>query len=107
MNDLGLKKEIILEINSKINNYSNIQKATVFGSRAMGNHKQYSDVDIAIFGNLNDLELESLRLDLDELYIIYKLDLVEYDRISNLELKEHIDRVGVEIYNRNGAEEGI
>jgi len=78
-----------------------IEKAVVFGSRAKGTHTQYSDVDIALFGEVGLLEVEEVRCELDELPLIYKFDVVAYNRIENVELRGHIDRVGVAVYERN------
>jgi len=77
-----------------------VQKAVVFGSRAKGNYAAYSDVDIALYGNIDFLEVESVSCELDELPFIYKFDVVAYNLVKNASLREHIDRVGVVIYKR-------
>lgn len=78
-----------------------VTSASVYGSRAKGNFRQGSDVDLALFGpdlHLNDV-LE-LSIALDQLYLPYHFDLTIYSRIESPALKEHIDRVGFEIYNQ-------
>jgi predicted nucleotidyltransferase len=72
-----------------------ISRALVFGSRAKGNWRDNSDVDIAIFGNA--VNLGALGVELDELPTPYKFDVVDYESIGNPALRKHIDRVGVEI----------
>lgn len=89
-------------------NFPQIERAVLFGSRAMGNHKPASDVDIALYGK--DLTLDSvIRLQnaLEETTIPYSFDFVLYHRIENAALKDHIDRVGIVIYDTSGGTDGI
>ena len=71
-----------------------VQRAVVFGSRAKGNWRDNSDIDIAVF---SDVSLPRLLACLDELPMPYKFDVVDYKAISNEPLREHIDRVGIEL----------
>jgi predicted nucleotidyltransferase len=77
-----------------------IQKASVFGSRAESRQSACSDVDIALYGSLGAIEAETVRCELDELPFIYKFDIVAYNSLSSVTLKEHIDKAGVVIYER-------
>ncbi|MCC5912488.1 MAG: nucleotidyltransferase domain-containing protein, partial [Clostridiaceae bacterium] len=72
-------------------------------SRAMGNYKKGSDVDLAIVGeNIDRKILRRISDDLNEEYPLpYFFDVVVYKDISNEELKKHIDSVGKSIYKRN------
>ena len=72
-----------------------VAKSVIFGSRAKGNFRHNSDIDIAVWGN--DLNIGKILDELDELPMPYKIDVVDYHRISSAELREHIDRVGVMI----------
>ena len=79
-----------------------VKELLLFGSRAKGNFRQASDVDIAIKGDdltLNDLL--DLSNSLDSLWLPFKIDLVNYSRISESDLIDHIDRVGKTLYKRN------
>lgn len=82
--------------------HDRIETVVLFGSRAKGNYKTGSDIDIALTGegiNLNDLiELSN---SYDELLLPYKLDLIIYERITEPELKNHIDRVGIILYQKS------
>ena len=71
-----------------------VQRAVVFGSRAKGNWRNNSDIDIAVFG---DVHLPELSARLDELPTPYKFDVVGYESINHQPLREHIDRVGIEL----------
>ena len=81
-----------------------VERAAIFGSRAKGTHKDYSDVDIAVFGNVTFLDVERLIAELDEQPTMYKFDVVAYQQLKNIRLKDHIDRVGIPIYSRSIAE---
>ena len=100
MVDIGLNKIELDDIRSVLEKFQGIVRAAVFGSRAKGNHKPYSDVDIALFGDLDITETENVALMLDELPLVYKFDVVAYDKINNPMLKKHIDVVGLTIYEK-------
>lgn len=77
---------------------ADIDRAVVFGSRAKGNWRENSDIDIAVFGEGVNVGL--LVAQLDELPMPYKFDIVDYNSINSCALREHIDRVGIEIYTK-------
>ena len=100
MNKFGIYDKELDMIISVLNKYPQIERAKIFGSRAKGNFKRYSDVDIAVFGDsAHDLSRD-ISYDLDDLYIIYKCDVLHYEKTYSTEIKEHIDRVGVVFYER-------
>ncbi|MBE0492396.1 MAG: nucleotidyltransferase domain-containing protein [Sulfurospirillum sp.] len=68
----------------------NIKECIVFGSRAKGNYKKGSDVDLAIKGDEKRL---SYLLN-EESNLIYYFDVCNIEQIKNQKLKEHIQRVG-------------
>ncbi len=74
-----------------------IEEIIIFGSRAMGNYKIASDIDIAIKGkNLNDEVLFKFNELLNEEYPLpYFFDILDYNKIKNEKLKEHIDKFGI------------
>lgn len=83
-----------------IRKFSEIREVKIFGSRALGNFKTGSDVDIALFGEKVDKKtVRRLSYELNEEYPLpYFFDVVNYNEISNSELKNHIDNVGKTIY---------
>jgi len=96
--NIGLtSSEITMIIN--VITQSGVTKAVVFGSRAKGTWANNSDIDIAIFGS--NINIGHLRLSLDELPIPYKFDIVDYEKTTHIPLREHIDRLGVVIYEKN------
>ena len=100
MNKFGLLERDIEEIFSVLEKFSKIEKAIVFGSRAKGNYKNGSDVDIALKGR--DLDFETISqvsyLLNEETQMPYKFDVLNYHSIKEPELKNHIDRIGIELF---------
>lgn len=96
----GLLERDLKYILEAIRKYPEIEKAIIFGSRAMGNYKLGSDVDIALKGeNVNRTTVIRLSDDLNEEYPLpYFFDVINYNDITNEELRKHIDSVGKEIY---------
>jgi len=99
----GLLKHDIDYIIKALQSFNEIENAKIFGSRALGNYKKGSDVDIAIYGN--DVSRKTLyRLNdlLNEEYPLpYFFDILNYSDINNEKLKEHIEVEGIEIYKKN------
>lgn len=75
-----------------------VSAAILYGSRAKGSHKPQSDVDLAITGDVTPLEAATIAGELDELPLPYRFDVEPLDRISHRPLRDHIDRVGICIY---------
>ncbi len=98
----GLKNETIAQILSIFKKYSQIKKAILYGSRAKGNFKNGSDIDIVLTGeDLTIIELIKISSLLDDLLLPYTIDLSIYHKIKNPDLIEHIKRVGVAIYKKD------
>lgn len=99
--DCGLSTETISLINSVFSKYPVIKSAVLYGSRAKGNYKKGSDIDLTLYSDdVSHRLLVSILVDLDELLLPYMIDLSFYTQIDNENLKEHIDRVGVIFYER-------
>ena len=92
----GLKDEIYKKI-VKIAEDNNEYKFKIFGSRARGDYKENSDIDIAIFENLNKEDEYKIRNEIDLLDIIYKIDLVFIDKKTKAELVKEIRKEGVDL----------
>ncbi|GHU40747.1 hypothetical protein FACS1894111_01890 [Clostridia bacterium] len=98
MSDFGLRKEVTEQIIAVLSRYPQIERGVIFGSRAKGNYKQYSDIDLCLFGEIDVWKAEEVRMDLEELDVIYTFDVLAFETISNEALREHIETVGIEIY---------
>jgi len=78
-----------------------LEKAVIFGSRAKGNHREGSDVDIALTGpTMQFSDIVTLSLAIDELYLPFRVDLVLFNRIKEKALVSHIERVGKVIFEK-------
>jgi len=102
MMEFGLRDEDLRYIISVIKGFAEIQQAVIFGSRAKGNYKVGSDIDIAIFGEgISFSTIASLHFRLEEESCLpYFFDIVDYTHSSHTELKDHIHRVGKTIFKR-------
>ncbi|MCD4831558.1 MAG: nucleotidyltransferase domain-containing protein [Anaerohalosphaeraceae bacterium] len=99
----GLEQNDIDSILRVLAEFEQIESAVIFGSRAKGNNKEASDVDIAVKGKeITDKTIIRLRASLEDLPLPYFFDVIDYDKIENRNLIEHIDRVGKAIYKQGG-----
>lgn len=101
MSSFGISSNYITKINSVFRQYFNIDEVIIFGSRAKGNYRDSSDIDLAIKGKSIDLStLQQIENKLEELYIPNFIDLIVFDKIENTDLVDHINRVGKQFYKR-------
>ena len=99
--ELGLKDPQLEEIRAFARKHPSIEKIVVYGSRAKGNYRPGSDVDMVLVGK--DLKLSDQLAfwnDLDDSYQPYFFDVAILHQIQNDSLLEHIQRVGKVIYQR-------
>ena len=96
-NDLyGLDCSTRQKIKQVLGKHHDIDEVIIYGSRAKGNYRPGSDIDISLKGeNLTLHELNRIVQELDELDLPYQMDVSIYHQIDNTDLVEHIDRVGV------------
>ncbi|KAB3534722.1 nucleotidyltransferase domain-containing protein [Alkaliphilus pronyensis] len=94
-------KSLDIILNTLINN-KEVERVVIFGSRSMGNYKNGSDIDIAIYGpDISEVILNNIRVELNEILPLpYYFDIIHYETLENLELKEHIDKHGSILYKR-------
>ena len=99
MNEFGLETMEMDKIIMSIASIDGVDKAVIYGSRAKGNYKPFSDVDISLVGkSLSYSDLMRLHSIIDDLLLPYEIDLNIFDLIQNENLKEHILRCGRVIY---------
>ncbi len=91
----GLSSEIYKQIIEITKKYE--CKFILFGSRARGDYKVNSDIDIAIVGDINEKTEFLIKNDLDLLDIPYQIDIVFMQKDIKKELKEIIEKEGVEL----------
>jgi len=94
----GLNDKIMQELINVLASYDNVINAVIFGSRATGYYRNNSDIDLAIYCKL-DIP-SGLRQNLDEAAGIYKIDVVDMNRLSNQSLRKRIEDEGIEFYRK-------
>ena len=96
----GLTDEDLKRMKAALKKVEEIDKAIIFGSRALGTFEKGSDVDIALKGkNLTSNIVSQLHYELEEESTLpYFFDIIDYGGIKEPELIEHIDRYGKIFY---------
>ncbi|WP_243105918.1 nucleotidyltransferase family protein [Clostridium fermenticellae] len=80
--------------------YVEIEKVLLFGSRARGNNRYNSDVDLCIFGkNITNLILAKISMDVNELDTCLSFDILSMNELSKDGLINNILKEGIVIYN--------
>ncbi|MBU8906561.1 HI0074 family nucleotidyltransferase substrate-binding subunit [Desertibacillus haloalkaliphilus] len=106
----GLSKATFYKIINLFKEYKeSVEEVILFGSRARGDYKETSDIDLAIkFRRNNNEQLYQMKDDLSRENIIYTFDIIDYDKVSNMKLKSYIDKEGKTIFlsNSQGEEMG-
>jgi len=98
----GLSEHTIHAIQNVLKAYSQVDKAVLYGSRAIGNYRPGSDIDLTLLGQDLDLTiLHQIEDDLDDLLLPYKIDLSIFHQISNPGFLDHILRKGKVFYERS------
>ncbi|MFZ0826053.1 MAG: nucleotidyltransferase domain-containing protein [Verrucomicrobiia bacterium] len=89
--ELGLLRQVF-------HRHPEIKAVKLFGSRAKGTHAISSDIDLALWGDVDALRAESIAAELDELPLPYRYDVKAFHLIKLHPLREHIERVGITVY---------
>ena len=100
----GLKETTVQKIGTVLARCPQVEKAILYGSRAKGNYKRGSDIDLTLVGG--DLTLNVLykiMRELDDLLLPYIIDLSTLKDISDPDVIEHIRRVGTTFYEKGEA----
>jgi predicted nucleotidyltransferase len=97
----GLSETVIKKLLDVFSSTTEIDEVVLFGSRAKGNFKEGSDIDLALKGiNLSINTIRKFELDIDNLLLPYVVDLVIYNNITEPLLTAHIDRAGICLYKK-------
>ncbi len=97
----GLKEQVIEKIQRVFSSFHKVEEAILYGSRANGNFRKGSDIDLVLKGKgLNLTLINEISRSLNDLLLPYTIDLSIYSSISDPELLDHIRSVGVSFYHR-------
>ncbi len=96
----GLSERDIALLRATLAADPNVQRAVLYGSRAMGTYRPGSDIDLTLEGDLHLQDINRLLMQIDDLLLPYQVDLSAFQDIDNPALVDHIQRVGVEFWRR-------
>jgi len=98
----GLPDATLAFIRGILDGCPRVEKAILYGSRAKGDHKPGSDIDLALVGRGLDFDdLSRIAGAFDESSIPYQVDVLLWDSVTDPSLRDHIERVGVVLFARN------
>ena len=100
----GLSQRSLDTLSRIFRKHESLKKVILYGSRAMGNYRNGSDIDITfdVEDDFTDLDLLRICGELDESDLPYFVDCSIFSKIGNPELLDHIGRVGKVLYERDG-----
>lgn len=94
----GLDLASLLYLLEQFLKYPQIEEIILFGSRAMGDFTDASDIDLCIKGSLNETELAEIKTELTEGKIPYKVDVLLYGALKDPSLLKHVQSFGKKLY---------
>lgn len=95
----GLSDIVVKDLCEVFKKHHNINEVVIFGSRAKGNYHDGSDIDLALKGDdVTFSQLMDLNIEIEDLELLYKVDLLSYKDKQGTPIGEHIDRVGKVFY---------
>jgi len=75
-----------------------IERVSLFGSRAQGTQQDYSDIDMVLYGALSENDISRLMSLFTDSALPFSVDLKAYDLVDYAPLKAHIDRVALPLF---------
>lgn len=97
--NFGLNDITIIKLKNVFSIHPEVEQVVIYGSRAKGNFRNGSDIDITLKGDsLTPKVLSMIWHEIDELNLPYLIDLSIFHMISSDSLVEHIERVGKVFY---------
>ncbi len=97
----GLPDNTLQKMRQVFDKYPEIYQVIIYGSRAIGNYREGSDIDITMFGDSISEEIHTkVWLDLDELDTPYLIDLSIYNHLTSTRLSQQIKRAGKLFYSK-------
>lgn len=95
----GLSDTIIKELQDVFRRHANIKKVLIFGSRSKSNYRAGSDIDLALIGkDIDYRQILDIQTEIDDLGMLYSIDILNYETKVGTPIGDHIDRVGQVFY---------
>lgn len=100
-NKFGLTERDMKTILSVFQSFPAVKTVYLFGSRAKGNYRLGSDVDLAIMNKgVDSTTLSRLIGEFEESNLPYNIDLVDFTKLAKQEFIDHINRVGIPFFKQ-------
>ena len=99
LSQFGIPTSLLEKMSETFSKYPDIEKVTLFGSRATGNFRNGSDIDLAISTPKADI-IPTLRIELDDMNSPYMIDLIDENNLTNQALLKQIRETGVTVYEK-------
>ena len=103
--DHGLSQAELILIKDILSRNTEITSVGIFGSRANGQYKPYSDLDLVLYGDLNEQDINRINTLFDESHIGLRVDVKGYNNIEYQPLKRHIDSSSKRLFDFGGRPE--
>jgi predicted nucleotidyltransferase len=95
----GLSEAAIGAIQQVLAAHPQVEQAILYGSRAIGSHRQASDIDLTLAGAaINSRTMVQIDAELDDLLLPWMIDLSRHSDLSHPLLLDHIERAGQVFY---------
>ena len=97
----GLSDQTVAQIHEVFAGHPEVEKVVIYGSRAKGNFKPGSDVDLTLVGpGMTSKILSQIQARLEDGVLPYTFDLSILAQITQADLLDHIRRLGVVFYEK-------
>jgi len=91
-------ESVFEEIKKIKNKYSQFEKVILFGSRARGDHRYNSDIDLCVFAPVSEYDAYSgFSMEVEDIYTHYSFNVLFFPHLSNEVLKNDILTEGIEL----------
>jgi len=101
----GLKDSELTNLKALFAKNDRLERVILYGSRAKGTYKPFSDVDITLVGReLTHSDLNRMILDIGDLLLPYMFDISIFHTLKSSDLIDHINRRGIVIYEKDAPE---
>ena len=101
LQNTGLTSDVIRKLQQVFEKYPEIYQVILYGSRAKGNYRNGSDIDLSIKEkSLDYSQLMDIENSIDDLLLPYIVDLSLFRQIANDALIDHINRIGIEFFRK-------
>src|ERR1700756_5581522 len=89
--EFGLSAQIVNSLRDVFSRFPGVLQVLIYGSRATGKYRRNSDIDRAVFAPaMKEGDFSRLWTELDDLPILFKLDVIHFDEITNPSLQSSI-----------------